>query len=75
MWCFGHTHDMEVQKVVCKCRLYFPKCLKQHKNQCIVVVTVQSYKEILIISEGPGEEAASRKITTERLRGGAWFHI
>lgn len=68
MRCFRPTHDFKVTKVAYKCRLYFPKCLQQHKNRCIVVAIVQSYKQNLIIVEGPQKDAPSRKIATGRLQ-------
>lgn len=68
MRCFRPTRDLKVTKVAYKCRLYFPKCLQQHKNHCVVVVIVQSYKQNLIIIEGPEKDAPSRKIATGRLQ-------
>lgn len=73
MWCFRPTHDLKATKEASKCRLYFSKCLKQHKNHCMVVVTVQTRKQNLIIPEGPEKDAPSRKTATRRLwreRGG-----
>lgn len=70
MPCFRPTCDLKVTKLASKHRLYFPKCLKQRKNHCILLATVQSCKQNLRIDEGPEKDAPSRKIATGRLQRG-----
>lgn len=56
--------------------LCFPKCLSQYENNCIVVVTVEIYKQNFIINEVPEKDAPPTKRATERLQRERddWFH-
>lgn len=77
MQCFRLTHDSKVTKLPYKYKPYFPKCLEQHENHFMVVVTAQSYKENLIVNERQKKDAPSGKITTRKVQRekGGWFHV